>query len=89
MGILLRKIFGEVGSNICQYAGNSLVAQMGKSLPAMWFNSGVRKIPWRRKWLPTLVLLPGKSHGQRSLAGYSSRGRKEPETTEQPHFHSS
>ena len=29
------------------------------------------KNPWRRKWQPTLVLLPGKSHGQRSLVGYS------------------
>ena len=32
------------------------------------------KIPWRRKWQPTPVLLPGKSHGQRSLAGYSPGG---------------
>ena len=31
----------------------------------------VKKIPWRRKWQPTPVLLPGKSHGQRSLVGYS------------------
>jgi len=31
----------------------------------------VRKIPCRRKWQPTPVLLPGKSHGQRSLASYS------------------
>ena len=30
----------------------------------------VRKIPWRRKWQPTPVFLPGKFHGQRSLAGY-------------------
>ena len=36
----------------------------------------VRKIPWRRKWQPAPVFLPGKSHGQRSLAGYSPRGRK-------------
>ena len=35
----------------------------------------VRKIPWRRKQQPTPVFLPGKSHGQRSLAGYSSWGR--------------
>jgi len=27
--------------------------------------------PWRRKWQPTPVFLPGKSHGQRSLVGYS------------------
>ena len=33
-------------------------------------------IPWRRKWQPTLVFLPGKSHGQKSLMGYSPWGRK-------------
>ena len=33
-------------------------------------DSWVRKIPWRRRWQPTPVFLPGKSHGQRSLAGY-------------------
>ena len=32
------------------------------------------KIPWRRKWQPTLVILPGKSHGQWSLEGYSPQG---------------
>ena len=37
---------------------------------------------WRRKWQPTPVFLPGKSHGQRSLAGYSPWGRKESDTTE-------
>ena len=31
------------------------------------FNPWIGKIPWRRKWQPTLVFLPGKSHGQRSL----------------------
>ena len=35
------------------------------------FNPWVGKIPWRREWQPTLVLLPGEFHGQRSLAGYS------------------
>ena len=35
------------------------------------FNPWSRKIPWRRKWQLTLIFLPGKSHGQRSLAGYS------------------
>ena len=44
----------------------------------------VRKIPWRRKWELTSVFLPGKSHGQRSLAGYSPWGGKESDTTEQP-----
>ena len=41
------------------------------------FDPWVWKIPWRRKWQPTPVLLPGKSHGQRSLVGYSPWGRKE------------
>ena len=36
----------------------------------------VGKIPWRRKWQPTPVFLPGKSHGQRRLAGYSPWGHK-------------
>ena len=40
------------------------------------FDSWVRRIPWRRAWQPTLVFLPGKFHGQRSLAGYSSWGCK-------------
>ena len=31
---------------------------------------GLGRFPWRREWLPTPVLLPGKSHGQRTLAGY-------------------
>ena len=35
------------------------------------FDPWVRKIPWRRAWKPTLVFLPGESHGQRSLAGYT------------------
>ena len=35
------------------------------------FDPWVRKNPWRRAWQPTPVVLPGKSHGQRSLAGYS------------------
>ena len=37
---------------------------------------------WRREWLPTPVLLPGESHGQRSLAGYNPWGHKESDTTE-------
>ena len=45
------------------------------------FNPWVRKIPWRRKWQPTPVFLPGKSHGQRSLAGCSPWGCKESDTT--------
>ena len=42
---------------------------------------------WRRQWHPTLVLLPGKSHGQRSLVGCSPWGREESGMTERLHFH--
>ena len=38
------------------------------------FDPWVGKIPWRRKWQPTPIFLPGKSHGQRSLEGYSPQG---------------
>ena len=44
------------------------------------FDLWVRKILWRKAWQPTAVFLPGKFHGQRSLAGYSSWGRKESDT---------
>ena len=40
---------------------------------------------WRRKWQSTPVLLPGESHGRRSLVGYSPWGRKESDTTERLH----
>ena len=58
----------------------SLVAQRVKHLPVMWESqvwSLGGKIPWRRKWQPTPVFLPGESHGQRSLVGYSPQGHKE------------
>ena len=48
---------------------------------------GSGRSPWRRKWQPTPVLLPGKFHGRRSLVGYNPWGRKESDMTEQLHFH--
>ena len=42
---------------------------------------------WRRQWHPTPVLLPGKSHGWRSLVGCSPWGHKESDKTERLHFH--
>ena len=51
----------------------------------MWetrFNPWVGKIPWRRKWQPTPVFLPGKSHGWRSLAGCNPWGCKKLDKTE-------
>ena len=49
------------------------------------FDPWVGKIPWRRKWWPTPVLLPGTFHGLRSLVGYSPWGRKELDTTQRLH----
>ena len=56
----------------------SQVAQLRIHLPM----PEMQKISWRRKWQLTTVFLPGKSHGQRSLAGYSPQGCKESHTTE-------
>ena len=42
----------------------------------------IGKIPWRRKWLPTPVFLPGEFHGQRSLVGYCPWGHRELDMTE-------
>ena len=50
------------------------------------FDPWVGKIPWRRARQPTPEFLPGESHGQRSLAGYSPQGCKESDTTEET-FH--
>ena len=50
------------------------------------FYPWVGKILRRRKWQPTPVLLPGKSHGQRSIVGYSPQGCKELDMTEWLHF---
>ena len=46
-----------------------------------------RRIFWRRQWHPTPVLLPGKSHGRRSLVGCSPWGCEESDMTGQLHFH--
>ena len=59
------------------------MAQMVKNLPAVWetqVRSLDQKIPWQMKRQPTPVFLSGKSHGQRSLAGYRPWGQKESDT---------
>ena len=64
-----------------------LLAQTVKNLPAtqetqIWSLARLRKIPWRKEWLPTPGFLPGEFHGWRSLTGYSRWGHKELDTTE-------
>jgi len=51
------------------------MAQSVKNKPAVpesWVDPWIGKIPWKRKWQPTPVFLPEKSHGQRSLEGYNT-----------------
>ena len=65
--------------------GASLVAQMVDNLPAMQetrFSPRVGKILWRTAWQPTPVFLPGESHGQRTLEGYSPWDWEESDKTE-------
>ena len=59
---------------------------MVKNMPAIqetWVRSLGWGDPWRRAWQPILVFLPGEFHGWSSLVGYSPRGHKESDTTEQ------
>ena len=54
------------------FSGNEFTSQCRRP----GFDTWVGKIPWRRKCQPTAIFLPGKSHGQRSLAGYSPWNRR-------------
>ena len=58
------------------------VAKNAPATQETWVQSWVGKIPWRKKWKPTPVFLPGNSYGQRSLEGYSPQGHKESNMTE-------
>ena len=67
----------------------SQVAEKVKCLPAMWetqVQSLGQEDPLEKEMEPTLVLLPGKFHEERSLVGYTPQGLKESDTTEQLHF---
>ena len=74
---------------LSEVSGASQVVLVVKNLPAdagdmrCGFDPWVGKIPWRRAWQPTAVFLPGESHGQRRLVGYSPWGHKELDMTEQ------
>ena len=68
------------------YSGKEYACQ-GRRHKRHRFNPWVRKIHWRRKWQLTPVFLLGKSHGQRSLEGYSTWDHKELDTTEHTHTH--
>ena len=63
------------------YEAMSQVVLGVKNLPANAEMRWVWNIPWRSKWQPTPVFLPGEFHGQKSMAGYSPQGHKELDTT--------
>ena len=76
----------EGGFHVLAAVNNAADGSDGKASACIVGNlgsiPGSGKFPWRRKGQPTLVLLPGKSHGRSSLVGYSPCGRKELDMTE-------
>ena len=73
---------------ICDYRNiwgspNSSVGKESSCRTETRVRSLGREDPWKMQWLPTPVFLPGESHGQRSLVGYSPWSRKESDTTKQ------
>ena len=68
-----------IGNRTSQVAQNPPACQC-RRLKRWGFEPLVGKILWSRKWQPTPVCYPRKSHGQKSLASYSSGGRKESDT---------
>ena len=76
----LRKLWGTLGASQVTLVVKSLIANAGDERDR--FNPWVGKIPWRRAWQLTPVFLPGESHGQRNLVGYSPWGHKELDMTE-------
>ena len=86
--IMLTGLIFVYGSPYCvSFSSGSEGKESACSAGRPGFDPWVGKIPWRRKWQSTPVLLSGKSHGQRSLVGYSPWGRKESDTTERLHIH--
>ena len=67
----------SIPHRVCEgFPGGSVVKNLSANAADTSFNPWVGKIPWRRKWQPTPVFLPGKSHEQRSLADYNPWGCK-------------
>ena len=71
------------------FPGGAVVNNSPANRTERWEDSilGWGRSPWRRKWQPTPIFLPGKFHGQRSLVGCSLWGHYESDTTERLPFH--
>ena len=74
-------LLGARINSILRFPDDSVVKKYTCQCRRWGFEPWVRKIPWRRKWQPNPVFLPAKSHGQRSLTGYSSLVLKELDMT--------
>ena len=74
-------------SSVYSYCLFLIFSASVRTIPFLSFIEPIFAQNWRRKLQPTPVLLPGKSHRQRSLVGYSPLGRKESDTTERLHFY--
>ena len=78
MDLYLCKITG-----LHQWLSKSRIHMQCRRHKSREFKPGVTQVPWRRKWQPTPVFLPGKSHGEGSLEGHSPWGHEELDMTEQ------
>ena len=76
-----KSLFFDKVSLIRGFPGGSAVKKLPANAGDVGLDPRVGKITWRRKWQPTPVLLPGKSHGQRNLVGYSPWAHKGLDTT--------
>ena len=76
-----------LGSGILWPAGRAACTAAGFFLFSGQNLYQARMTQWRRQWHPTPLLLPGKSHGRRSLVGCSPWGHWESDTTKRLHFH--
>ena len=85
LNTIIGLLLGTIPKLVCHPHSGFPCSSVGKESACQCrrprFDPWVGKIPWRRKWQPTPVSLPGESHGQRSLVGCSPWGRKESGTT--------
>ena len=87
-GISLRTLYSLTARNLPGGTSGKKPARQCRRHKRCGFSPWIRKIPWRRARQPTPVFLPGESHIQRSLVGYSSQGFKESDMTEKwPSMH--
>ena len=81
--LILLQLMCMVMNELCFPAGSVVKKMNACQCRRPGFNPWVRKILWRREWLPMPVFLPGESYGQWSTVGYSPWSRKESDMPEQ------